>query len=211
VLLLVITNLTVIYRYAGLGCSDQGDQALFAILHSSKEVPTPLKNEAGMVLTPIRMKPEHPSTALPNSTRIHFGRPYGISHNAPVKSIGLIHTGSMEKLMLQSVSHVYRNALDNGARLSESQNCGVVGEEAADVFAANMLFRDSIMDVDKDITPADIGVVKDIRSTIMEVLGPDITLDKHPPPKEPLLSSGPLPDHIMDSRPSRGRKRARVA
>lgn len=204
-------NITVVYRYAGLGCSDQADQDLFAILHSSKEIPTPFEKETGMVLTPVRMKPEHPSTALPNSTRIHFGRTYGISHMAAVKSLGLIHAGSMEKLMLQSVSHVYRNTLDNSAQISESQSCGVDGDEVTDDFAPNMLFRNGIVDVDKDIIPADIEVVKNMRNTIMEVLGPDISLDNHPPPKEPVLGSSALSDDVMDSVPSRDRKRARVA
>ncbi|CZR69574.1 uncharacterized protein PAC_19474 [Phialocephala subalpina] len=195
-----------IHTYAGLGSSDQADQNLFAILHSSKEVPTPLEKETGMVLTPIRMKPEHPSTVLPNSSRIHFGRAYGISHKMAVKPLGLIHAGSMEKLMSQSVAHACRNNPDNSAQLSESQSYGVAGGEVMDVFSGNRK-----MDINKDIIPADMEVAKDMRNSIMDVLGPDISLDNHPPPKEPVLSSSALSDDVMDSEPVRERKRVRVA
>lgn len=57
--------------------------------------------ETGITLVPIRMKAEHPSTALPRSARIHFGRVYEISHDMAIESLGLIHVDSMETLKLQ--------------------------------------------------------------------------------------------------------------
>jgi hypothetical protein len=153
-LYLFLSNLLSAYRYAGLGCSTQTDQELFAILHSSKEVPIPLEKEIGMTLAPIRMKPEHPSTALPISSRIHFGRAYGIGHDIPVKSLGLIHAGSMQKLISQSEAHVYRTRSGSNLQNLESQNLGAVE-----------------VPIDQHIIPADMEAVKSMRYSIMDVLG----------------------------------------
>jgi hypothetical protein len=62
---LFLFNILSAYRYADLGCSTQIDQEFFAILHSGKEVPIPLEKEIDVTLASIRMKPEHPPTALP--------------------------------------------------------------------------------------------------------------------------------------------------
>ncbi|KAL4768732.1 hypothetical protein BDW60DRAFT_219485 [Aspergillus nidulans var. acristatus] len=70
------------------GASDQPDQELSAILHSSKHAPAPLPKETEIRLRPIRLKAEHPSTALPSTDRIHFGRVYKIQHQVMLKSIG---------------------------------------------------------------------------------------------------------------------------
>ncbi|KAI0117426.1 hypothetical protein F4814DRAFT_286837 [Daldinia grandis] len=70
-----------IHTYSRRGCGDQPDQELFGILHSSEEPPPPMANETRMTLAPIRMKSDHPSTALPRTARIHHGRAYDISHH----------------------------------------------------------------------------------------------------------------------------------
>jgi hypothetical protein len=54
------------------------------------------------------MKPEHPSTALPEAARIHFGRAYEVHHNIAVRPLGLIYAGSMEYLMKQFESNCPR-------------------------------------------------------------------------------------------------------
>ena len=163
-------------RYTGLGCSNQPDQESFAILHSSKEVPKPLDKENGMVLDPIRMKPEHPSTALPSTSRIHFGRAYGISHEMPLKSLGLIHAGSMQYLISQSEVCLHRKGTGCNNQVSERQTSGDALEST----------------VDQNIIPADMELVKDMRRTIMDVLGQNISVSSHPPPMEPLLGLGSL-------------------
>lgn len=125
-----------------------------------------------MILPPIRMKPEHPSTALPTSSRIHFGRAYEVAHVVPVKPLGLIHAGSMQHLISESKAHVYKNDSGNNPQTSETLNLEVDEEP---------------MDLDKDINPADMDLVKSMRCSIMDVLGQNISLSKHLPPKEPLL------------------------
>ncbi|KAI1119826.1 hypothetical protein F5Y10DRAFT_290871 [Nemania abortiva] len=90
-----------IHTYARQGCKAQPDQDLFAIIHSGNEPPTPLPGETGMRLSPIRMIPHHPSTALPRSARIHFGRIYRVKHTAAVENLGLIDPVSMEDLQDQ--------------------------------------------------------------------------------------------------------------
>ncbi|KAE8138588.1 hypothetical protein BDV38DRAFT_292185 [Aspergillus pseudotamarii] len=135
-----------IHTNAGKGCGDQPDQELFAIFHSSKEIPPPLTGETGMRLQPIRMKAEHPSTALPSSARICFGRVYEVFHDVNLKSLGLIHDVSMENLQLQFSSHC--------PKASENDN----QEEAVTDFT---------------VSPADINVVKDIREDINTVFRPE--------------------------------------
>lgn len=194
-LYLFLSNVNFACRYASLGCSTQVDQNLFAILHSSKEVPMPFEKETGMVLAPIRMKPEHPSTALPISSRIHFGRAYEINHKIPVKSLGLIHAGSIQGLISESEAHVCRNDSGSNPQTSECQNLGVAEE---------------LMDPDKDIIPADMEVVKGMRNSIIDVLGPNISLSRHPAPKEPLMGFSALSEDAMDSKSSQETKRARI-
>jgi hypothetical protein len=192
-LCLCLSNALSAYRYASLGCSTQIDQELFAILHSSKEVPLPLEKEIGMTLAPIRIKPEHPSTALPISSRIHFGRAYGISHEIPVKPLGLIHAGSMQKLISQSEAHVYRTRSGSNLQNLGSQNFGVVEEP-----------------IDQHIIPADIEVVKSMRYSIMDVLGRNISPSRHPAPTEPPLGLASLSQGSVDSESSGKTKVAKV-
>lgn len=191
---LFLFNILSAYRYAGLGCSTQIDQELFAILHSGKEVPIPLEKEIDVTLAPIRMKPEHPSTALPISSRIHFGRAYGIGHDIPVKPLGLIHAGSMEKLISQSEAHVYRTRPGSNLQIFESQNLRVVEEP-----------------IDQHIIPADMEVVKSMRYSIMDVLGRNLSLSSHPAPREPPLGLASLTQDTADSESSGETKRAKVA
>ncbi|RDK45772.1 hypothetical protein M752DRAFT_311910 [Aspergillus phoenicis ATCC 13157] len=94
-----------IHTYSRRGCSDQPDQELFAILHSLKHIPDPLPEETRMGIQPLRLKPEHPSTVLPSTARIHFGRVYEIKHDVELKNIGLIHSSSMDILSSQFESH----------------------------------------------------------------------------------------------------------
>lgn len=192
---LYLSNVIYARRYAGLGCSNQVDQDLFAILHSSKEVPMPLENETDMALAPIRMKPEHPSTALPISARIHFGRAYAINHKIPVKSLGLIHVGSMQNLILASEAHIRKNNSSNNLQTPESHNLEVA---------------EDFIDRDQHIIPADMEVVKDMRNSIMDVLGRNISLTTHPAPKEPPLGVVSLSQDAKDGEFSQNSKRARV-
>lgn len=141
------------------------------------------------------MKPEHPSTALPTSSRLHFGRAYEVSHALPVKPLGLIHAGSMQDLISESKTHVYKNESGSNPRTSETPDVEV-GKEP--------------MDLDKDVNPADMELVRSMRSSIMEVLGQNISLDRHPPPKEPLLGIDTVLKGFMDSEASQERKRARI-
>jgi hypothetical protein len=133
----------ILLRYAGRGCSDQSesDQSLFSMLHSSKDIPPRLDGETGMCLKPIRMKAEHPSTTLPSSARIHFGRVYEVCHHIHLKSLGLIHDSSMENLLEQ-----YRSSYaKEGARTQNNAT-------------------------DRSVLPADMDIVKDLRRDIRTVV-----------------------------------------
>lgn len=180
----------------------------------------PFEKETGMVLDPIRMKPDHPSTALPSSSRVHFGRIYEISHSAQVKPLGLIHTGSMEKLISQSVAHAYRNDPDDSAHVCKSQSDDVDAEaQNSNDDSWHRKTPDPISDSasddqdtihDQDTIPADMMVVREMRDSIMEILGPDITLDKHWSPVEPMLSCDDPLDDVVNVETERERKRTRV-
>ncbi|KAI3007493.1 hypothetical protein CBS147346_3302 [Aspergillus niger] len=118
-----------IHTYSGRGCSDQPDQELFAILHSLKHIPDPLPEETRMGIQPLRLKPEHPSTVLPSTARIHFGRVYEIKHDVELKNIGLIHSSSMDILSSQFESHC---PIDTPNGLGASQDKDQVGTSADD-------------------------------------------------------------------------------
>ncbi|GAA87726.1 similar to An12g08700 [Aspergillus luchuensis IFO 4308] len=94
-----------IHTYSGRGCSDQSDQVLYAILHLSKYIPDPLPEEARMTSQPIRLKLEQPSTVLPSSARIYFGRVYEIKHDVELNNVGLVLGSSMNILSSQFESH----------------------------------------------------------------------------------------------------------
>jgi hypothetical protein len=206
-LYLFLSNIQSGCRYAGRGCSTQVDQDQFAILHSSKEIPIPLEKETGMVLGPIRMKPEHPSTALPTSSRIHFGRAYAIDHDVPVKSLGLVHAESIQRLVLESAAHVRKKDLGNNSPTLESRYLSTTRE-----LVEKDLMEKELSDLDKDIVPADMEVVKDIRYSIKDVLGGNLSLNKHSPPAAPLLGlSTALSEGAMDSKSSRETKRSRIS
>ncbi|GKZ26891.1 hypothetical protein AbraIFM66951_012042 [Aspergillus brasiliensis] len=138
-----------IHTYAGRGASDQLDQELFAVLHSSKDIPVLLENEINIKLKPVRLKAEHPSTALPSSARIHFGRVYEVKHGIKVKGIGLIHDSSMETLLTQFESHLASNAA--------SDSPAQAGRLQADSSA------------DSTVTPVNFSIVKEIRDSIRSV------------------------------------------
>ncbi|GKZ63422.1 hypothetical protein AnigIFM49718_011830 [Aspergillus niger] len=118
-----------IHTYSGRGCSDQPDQELFAILHSLKHIPYPLPEETRMGIQPLRLKPEHPSTVLPSTARIHFGRVYEIKHDVELKNIGLIHSSSMDILSSQFESHC---PIDTPNGLGASQDKDQAGTSADD-------------------------------------------------------------------------------
>jgi hypothetical protein len=106
------------------------------------------------------MKAEHPSTALPHSARIHFGRAYEIEHGVPVRPLGLIHDGSMEMLLKQFEGNVFKN---DGESIVEKKD----DEEG-----------------DKQVKSADMEVVRDMRQSIMDVLGGNISPEWNEPPEE---------------------------
>ncbi|KAE8451379.1 hypothetical protein EG329_004008 [Mollisiaceae sp. DMI_Dod_QoI] len=105
------------------------------------------QEEKKVKLLPIRMKAHHPSAFLPNSARMHFGRVYEISHDIPVRPLGLIDTECME-LMTSQFEEV----------TSQKHNY----EDVA---------------VDNKITkPTDMTLVEEIGQNIGKVLGANVTL-----------------------------------
>lgn len=116
-----------------------------------------------MRMSPIRMKPEHPSTALPRSARVHFGRAYAISHAFPVLPLGLIHAGSMETLLSQFEENVARNGESDITSSKDNETNGGI-------------------DIEAQVQPADICVAKEIRQQICDVLGPDARMGNFPQP-----------------------------
>lgn len=117
------------------------------MIHTSKVPPTLGENEAKVKLLPIRMRAHHPSTFLPLSARMHFGRVYEIPHNIPARPLGLIDTDYMELLFsqFQKVEHHKHNSEDLAVH-------------------------------DKAIAATDMTLAEEIRQNIMKVLGPDVPL-----------------------------------
>ncbi|KAI1465809.1 uncharacterized protein F4812DRAFT_113077 [Daldinia caldariorum] len=145
-----------IHTYSRRGCGDQPDQELFGILHSSNKPPPPMPNETKMVLSPVRMKSDHPSTALSRTARIHYGRAYRISHKLWVQSIGLIKDASMEVLLDQFEANVYRKT-DDTTRLIPTDA------------------------LEPQAEAADINIAQAIRENVVSVLGPDIAPEMYQP------------------------------
>ncbi|BCS02945.1 uncharacterized protein AKAW2_61209S [Aspergillus luchuensis] len=58
-----------------------------------------------MTSQPIRLKLEQPSTVLPSSARIYFGRVYEIKHDVELNNVGLVLGSSMNILSSQFESH----------------------------------------------------------------------------------------------------------
>lgn len=110
----------------------------------------PLPDETRMILSPIRMKTDHPSTALPRSARIHFGRAYEVDHFLSVQSIGLVHPTSMETLINQFDANVFKPGSESSLKRARDANEAVP---------------------DSDVKAADMEIVKAIRSDITEILG----------------------------------------
>jgi hypothetical protein len=109
------------------------------------------------------MKAGHPSTAFLHSARIYFGRAYEIEHDVPVRPLGLIYDGSMEMLLKKFEGNVFKN---DGEGIVEKKD-GKDDEEG-----------------DKQVKPADIEVVKNMRQSIREVLGRKIFPSSREPPEE---------------------------
>ncbi|PYH34053.1 uncharacterized protein BO87DRAFT_426320 [Aspergillus neoniger CBS 115656] len=110
-----------IHTYSGRGFSDQPDQELYAILHSSKHIPGLLPGETRMDIQPIRLKLEQLSTVLPSAARIHFGRVYEIKHDVELNNVGLVHGSSMDILSSQFESHCPIDT-PNGLRASPDKD-----------------------------------------------------------------------------------------
>ncbi|KUJ10528.1 uncharacterized protein LY89DRAFT_787539 [Mollisia scopiformis] len=136
-----------IHTYAGQGCKDQPDQELFSVVHSSKVPPKLGGNEANVKLLPIRMSAHHPSTFLPLSARMHFGRVYEISHKIPARPLGLIDTDYME-LLISQFEKVTRQKNDSEDLTFHHESNAVI----------------------------DTTLVEEIRQNILKVLGPDVHL-----------------------------------
>ncbi|PVH77975.1 hypothetical protein DL98DRAFT_534220 [Cadophora sp. DSE1049] len=133
-----------VHTYAGQGCKNQPDQGLFSVIHSSKVPPTLGNDEANVKLLPIRMRAHHPSTFLPLSARMHFGRVYEIPHNIPAKPLGVIDTDDMELLISQF------------EKVTRQENI------SEDLVVHN-----------ENIAVPDMTLVEEIRQNIVKVLGPD--------------------------------------
>ncbi|PYH71141.1 uncharacterized protein BO88DRAFT_479287 [Aspergillus vadensis CBS 113365] len=113
----------------GRGCSDQPDQELYAILHSSKDIPNPLPEETRMSIQPIRLKLEQPSTVLPSSARIYFGRVYEIKHDVELNNVGFVLGSSMDILSSQFESH---RPIDTPKGIASSPDRDQAGTSAGD-------------------------------------------------------------------------------
>jgi len=150
---------------------DQPDQHLFGIIHSAKEIPPPERGEAGLSLMPLRMKAEHPSTALPHTARIHYGRAYEIGHNVPVRPIGLIHAGSMETLQSQFQSNVSKDGIQTGEKETPGSKLDRFLE----------ILQDEDSEDDAAVLPADMEMVKSTQQRIEDNTSPAISPTAHPP------------------------------
>ncbi|KAL2836906.1 hypothetical protein BJX68DRAFT_273307 [Aspergillus pseudodeflectus] len=153
-----------IHTYAGTGCSYQPDQSLFGILHSSKEIPPPVDKETGMrLMKPVRLKADHPSTTLPSTARIHYGRVYEVKHDVQLKSIGLIHDSSMETLLEQFNGSYTCRGVQTGDKVPAG------GDQVPETVT------------DSTVSPADVELVCSIRKDVNRILGKDGLLGKRAP------------------------------
>src|SRR3569833_645236 len=150
-------------RYSRQGCGNQPEQELHGVLSSSKTPPPLQPNETKVSLSPVRMKPDHPSLALSSTARIHYGRAYEIYHDLPVQSLGLVHPASMEALLDQFEAKV--------ARLQP-------GERGASKRTYDQMEAENSA---PKIEAADMSIVRVMRESIIEVLGPELTPAAHQP------------------------------
>jgi hypothetical protein len=104
------------------------------------------------------MKPEHSSAALPRTARIDFGRAYAIDHQLLVQPLGLPHPASMETLLDQFEANVFRK-----------------GKEP--------MKSPGNPSTDSKLTAADVEIVKDMRQSIIQVLGSDLSRAQNLPPQ----------------------------
>lgn len=111
------------------------------------------------------MEPDHPSLALPSTTRIHYGRSYEIGHSLPVQPLGLVHPASMETLLDQFDQNVDRFT-------SEEQASG-----------KRHRTREEDQDPRTQVEAAEMSIASDIRESITKVLGPELTPAVHRPPE----------------------------
>ena len=87
-----------IRTYAGRGCIGLPDQSQHACLYCG-DAPQPLlEGEEDVILNPIKMNVEHPSTILPKESRIFYGEIHEVSHSCKVRSLGLVDVESIETL-----------------------------------------------------------------------------------------------------------------
>lgn len=120
------------------------------------------------------MKPDHPSLTLPSTARIHYGRSYEIDHRLPIQALGLVHPASMETLLDQFDQNVFKLSPEE----RESRRKRKRGEE---------------QNPQDDVEAAEMGIVKDMRQSITEVLGPQLAPVAHQPPKGTLSQFHPQP------------------
>lgn len=113
------------------------------------------------------MKPDHPSLALSNTARIHYGRAYEISHGIPVQPLGLVHPTSMEVLLNQFEANVTR--VQPGEDL---------GDECEEEIPEDIDPQQKVEDGTSDIKAAytRMNIVKDMRRSMKKVLGPKLPL-----------------------------------
>lgn len=116
------------------------------------------------------MKPDHPSTTLPKSARIHFGRAYDVDHFIPVQPIGLIHPTSMETLLDQFNANVYRSTTDTKQALPNSLS-------SSDTFLVDAL----VESLDDNVKVVDLEIVKEVRNNITKALGSRLSPADHQP------------------------------
>ena len=117
------------------------------------------------------MKPDHPSTALPSTARIHFGRAYEIEHKIPVQPLGLVHPGSMETLLDQFEAKIVKLSPEG---MEEREYQTEHGIEEPDL---------------KTQAAADMHIVKDMRESITKILGPKLSPAYHEPPTRSSIDS----------------------
>ncbi|PKK49919.1 hypothetical protein CI102_8721 [Trichoderma harzianum] len=156
-----------IHTYAKQGCGNQSDQELHGVLSSGKTPPPLAPNETKVILSPVRMKPDHPSLALSNTARIHYGRAYEISHEIPVQPLGLVHPASMEVLLNQFEAHVTR--VQPGEDLGDEWE-----EEMPEDIDPQQKVEDGTSDIKAAYTR--MNIVKDMRRSMKKVLGPKLPL-----------------------------------
>jgi hypothetical protein len=107
------------------------------------------------MMKPVRLKADHPSTTLPSTARIHYGRLYEVEHDVQLKSIGLIHDSSMETLLKQFNGSYTRRGVQTGVKVPAG------GDQVPETVT------------DSTVSPADVELVCSIRNDVNRILGKD--------------------------------------